>query len=185
MRCLWNLAIAALILSQAAPVADAVVLKDTAGWQRVDSRFCTVWVHPELSLKKINRKISTRWIHTRFPMQKKSGLHGELATKCDMLFRRAEELLDMYPAGVHVTVKVAKNREDLRQTHQQYYGQGTDAIAFYHFPNNTIYIWGKKISESVLIHEMAHSIIDHFFQVRPPRKIEEMLAVHVNKQMRD
>ena len=90
----------------------------------------------------------------------------------------------MYPP-LHVTIKVIKDRDTLNLFYRSQYGFGTDAVAYYDQPSNTIYAWGSKISESVLVHEMAHSVIDNYFQVRPPRKIEELLAMHVDEQLRE
>ena len=91
----------------------------------------------------------------------------------------------MYPAGVHTTLRIAKERQQIEGVHARRYGQGTEADSFYIFEENTIYATVKDISESVLVHEMAHCIIDHYFRVRPPRKIEELLAMHVDAHLRD
>lgn len=105
--------------------------------------------------------------------------------KCDTLFQRAQEILDMYPPGIHTTIRISRDREEIKDTHASRYGFTTEAIAFYVFENNTIYTTAKDISESVLAHEMAHCIVDHYFRMRPPRKIEEMLAMHVDAHLRD
>jgi hypothetical protein len=165
--------------------AGAGETEDTENWRRVDSRYCTIWLHPSVELGKVNRKISTFGIRPRVKVMKGHADAGELASKCDTIFRRTEEILDMYPPGIHTTIKVAKERHQISSVHASRYGHGTKARAFYVFENNTIYAAVKDISEDVLGHEMAHCIIDHYFNVRPPRKIEEMLAMHVNEQLRD
>ena len=164
-------------LTQAAEVQEA-------DWQRIDSRYCTVWLQTSVDVRKVNQKINT-W-HLK-PEVKTKGFEteeDELAAKCDTIFRRAEEILDMYPPGVHVTLRIAKKRDELKDIHAGLFGYGTEAVAFYVFEENTIYASEKDISESVLVHEMAHCIIDHYFQVRPPRKIEELLAMHVDAHLR-
>ena len=91
----------------------------------------------------------------------------------------------MYPPGIHVTIRVAKDNSQISAEHAARYGFGTDAIAFYIFENNTIYATAREISESVLAHEMGHCILDHYFGIRPPRKIEEMLAMYVDEHLQD
>lgn len=159
-------------------------LENPPGSRRVQSRYCTLWIDPETDIKKVSNKISIRGI-SRLKLPKGSSPETELAAKCDILFERAEEILDMYPPGIHVTLKVVASRDTISQVHKAQYDVGTDAPAIYLFESNTIYAWAKEISESVLIHEMAHCILDHYFQVRPPRKIEELLAMHVDAQMRE
>lgn len=158
---------------------------DEKKWKRIDSRYCTMWLHPSIETKKVNRAVSTWRVRPRVKVDKGDSEESELAAKCDILFRRAQEILDMYPAGIHTTVKVVQNQNRVDSVHARRYGYGTKAIAVYVFEENTIYASAKDISESVLVHEMAHCIIDHYFRVRPPRKIEELLAMHVDTQLRE
>ncbi len=182
MRWISALAAVGLIL-MAQSSAFALEFEDTSGWARVDARYCTLWFDSGINIKKVNKQIHTRRLRDWRGMPKGTSPEDELASKCDVIFRRAQEVLDMYPPGVHVTLKVTSNRDAIRRVHEKYYGRGTDAVAIYLFENNTIYASVGDLSESVLAHEMAHCIIDHYFQVRPPRKIEELLAMHVDAQL--
>jgi len=158
-------------------------LEDTSGWPRIDSRYCTIWLEPSLEVKTINQRLKTWMIRPTGLRPTADTPEAQLAAKCDTIFRRAQELLDMYPPGVHVTVKITSTQDAIQSVHAARYGIGTEAIAFYVFENNTIYTTGKDLSTSVLAHEMAHCIIDHYFGVRPPRKIEEMLAMYVDAHL--
>ena len=158
---------------------------DVNNWRRIDSRCCTIWLHPAVEIKQVNKRVRTWRVRPRIKAAKGDTYESELAAKFDTIFRRAQEVLDMYPPGVHTTIKIAKEHSQIAVAHASRYGHGTDAIAFYEFEENTIYVAVKDISENVLVHEMAHCIIDHYFQVRPPRKIEELLAMHVDEQLRD
>jgi predicted Zn-dependent protease len=44
----------------------------------------------------------------------------------------------------------------------------------------TIYTSEQDISDSVIAHEIGHAVVDHFFTVKPPEKIGEMLAQYVD-----
>lgn len=158
---------------------------DPDTWGRVTSRYSTILIHPTVEVKQVNKRISTWRVRPRIKAAKGETYESELAAKFDTIFRRAQEILDMYPAGVHTTIKIVKEHFQVTGAHANRYGHGTNAVAFYDFEKNTIYVAVKDLSESVLAHEMAHCIIDHYFQVRPPRKIEELLAMHVDEQLRD
>lgn len=162
----------------------ALALEDSSAGQRVESRYCTLWIESGIDIKKVSHKISVRGV-SRLKLPKEASPETELAAKCDILFERAEEVLDMYPPGIHVTLKVTASHDTISEVHRAQYAAGTDAVAIYLYESNSIYAWAKEISESVLIHEMAHCVLDHYFQVRPPRKIEELLAMHVDAQMRE
>lgn len=157
----------------------------TTNGRRIDSRYCTMWLHPSIEVKQVSKRISTWRVRPRVKADKGEGVESELAAKCDTIFRRAEEILDMYPPGIHTTIRILKEREEIEGIHSNRYGYGTEAVAFYVFEENTIYATLKDLSESVLVHEMAHCIIDHYFRIRPPRKIEEMLAMHVDTHLRE
>ena len=158
---------------------------DTSSWQRLDARYCTLWVHPGVKASQVNRQISTARVRPRVRPADGDTWEAQLAAKCDTIFRRTQEVLDMFPPGLHVTVKVVRDLGEIKSAHAARYGHGTDAVAFYIFENNTIYVSAAAVSESILAHEMAHCIIDHYFGVRPPRKIEEMLAIYVDEHLRD
>ncbi len=177
-------AAAAMLLMVRQPL-PAVAYEESGTGARADSRYCTLWFESGIELKKINKKISTRFVKSYSKIPKGMGPDSELAAKCDVLFRRAQELLDMYPAGIHVTVRVVAKQDHIDQMHRSRYGHGVEAPGVYVYENNTIYVSAKDLSESVLVHEMAHAIIDHFFGVRPPRKVEELLAMYVDEHLRD
>jgi hypothetical protein len=178
----WSLVVAVGCVALAARARAEEIPE--AGGQRIDSRYCTIWLDPLISAKQVNRQISTWSIRPQVrPGGEAQTPERQLAAKCDTIFRRAQELLDMYPPGIHVTIQVAQHHRQIKNVHAARYGHGTEAIAFYMFENNTIYATAGELSESVLAHEMAHCIIDHYFGVRPPRKIEEMLAMYVDAHL--
>jgi hypothetical protein len=59
------------------------------------------------------------------------------------------------------------------------------ARAWYVYEYNTIYINVRDVNEGMLAHELAHSIIDHYLSVRPPRASAEILATYVDKSLFD
>ncbi len=179
----WCLAVACWIAACSWAWADDT--QELRNWRRIDSRYCTIWLHPSLDAKKVNRQISTWRVRPQVRPDKGDTEESKLAAKCDLIFRRAEEVLDMYPPGIHTNVRIAMDRSDIKETHAERFGYGTKAVSYYIFENNTIYATVKDISESVLAHEMAHCIIDHYFRVRPPRKIEELLAMHADTHLRE
>lgn len=182
---MWGLWGLVCVVSLALPTPTlANEPEDTAGWQRVESRYCTLWVHPEIPLNRLNRQVSTWRVRPQMASAADTA-EAQLAAKCDTLFRRAEELLDMYPPGIHVVIRVEREIQDIHNAHAAHYGFGTSAVAFYLLENNTVYAAAGSVTESVLAHEMAHCVVDHYFGVRPPRKIEEMLAMFVDEHLRD
>ncbi len=185
MRRLGLLLCSAGLIALAVAPAWASEASDFEGWKRLDSRYCTIWIDPAVGVEQVSRRISTWRVRPQVAIPKGANLEEQLGAKCDTIFRRVEEVLDMVPPGMHVTVRIAREQGQISHSHESRYGQGTDAVAFYVFENNTIYAACPNLSESVLAHEMAHAIIDHYFGVRPPRKVEEMLAIYADENLRD
>lgn len=185
MRPLGLLLCSAGLVGLAVAPARAADTLDHDGWQRVDSQYCTLWFDPAVTPEQVNRRVSVWWIRPQVSAPRGASLEEQIGAKCDTIFKRVEEVLDMHPPGVHVTVLVARTQSQISHVHQARYGQSTDSDAFYIFENNTIYASYPELSESVLAHEMAHSIIDHYFGTRPPRKIEEMLAIYADENLRN
>ena len=152
------------------------------GWSRVDSLYCTVWLHPDVAPRTVEKRIGTFFLHG-WRIHSGFSVEERLAEKCDVILKAVERSLEMYPAGLRVTIKVYRSPREIAQVHAERYGFGADADAFYIAEEDTIYTTVGSVSTSVLAHEMAHSVMNHYFTVRPPRKIEELLAIHVDEHL--
>ena len=161
--------------------------ENSEDWAIVETEFFTVFYPKELNIKKINRKINTKFIDVDLAgsVPPKRVPEKLLAYKFDLIFRKAETLLDMYPRGIHVNVKIYKSPEQLEKVYCGITGRVNRVGSFYIHKQKTIYTTVKAISEAVLSHEIAHSIIDHYFVIFPPRKIQELLATYVETHLED
>ncbi|MCX5666928.1 MAG: hypothetical protein NTY34_01245, partial [Candidatus Omnitrophica bacterium] len=57
--------------------------------------------------------------------------------------------------------------------------------SFYVHAYRTIYTSEESISDSVMVHEMAHAVIDNYFSVVPPAKVAEVLASYVDLHLEE
>ncbi len=153
------------------------------------SRFCTVSYEKDANLKTINRRINLRFsdFYTPGRFRKNAGLTMEdiLSEKLDAIFSRVEDILDMYPSKINVTINIYKNRDSLDRVYDEIFNEQNKAVSFYIYKTNTIYTTERAITQAILAHEMAHCIIDHYFVILPPRKIQEMLAVYADVHLKD
>jgi len=153
------------------------------------SKFCTVFYEDGVDLKKVNRRVNPGFSNFYSPRNYKEnpGLSMEdmVSDKLDAIFNRAEEILDMYPAKIHVAVNIYKTQEDLDKAYEGFFNEPNSAVSFYIYKTNTIYTIESQLNENILAHEMAHCIIDHYFVILPPRKIQEMLAVYVDVHLKE
>jgi len=103
----------------------------------------------------------------------------------DLLFERAKEILDMHPRIKKIKVRIFKNRKELNKEYRRIFKENKSLISFYIYKYNTIYTTESDISDSVIAHEMGHAIVDHYFAVRPPEKVRELLAQYVDLHLED
>ncbi len=153
------------------------------------SKFCTVFYGNDVELKKVNRRLNLGFSNFYSSRSRKEnpGISTEdiVAGKLDAIFNRAEEILDMYPARIHVTINIYKTQDELNKAYEEFFNEPNKAVSFYIYKTNIIYTVESQLTENILAHEMAHCVIDHYFVILPPRKIQEMLAVYVDVHLKD
>ncbi len=158
-------------------------------WDVFSSRFCTVFYEEGVNLKIVNRRVSLRFSDFYNPRRyrKKGDLSTEeiLSEKFDSIFSRVEDILDMYPSKIQVSINIYKTKYGLDAAYEEIFNEPNQAVSFYIYKTNTIYTTERAINEGILAHEMAHCIIDNYFVILPPRKIQEMLAVYADVHLRD
>lgn len=153
------------------------------------SGFCTVFYEDDVDIKKVNRRINPGFSDFYSPR----GYRGNpdmseedmIAYKLDAIFNKAEELLDMYPAKIHTAINIYKTKEELDRVYEEFFNEPNTSVSFYIYRTNTIYAVESRLNENILAHEMAHCIIDHYFVILPPRKIQEMLAAYVDLHLEE
>ena len=153
------------------------------------SRFCTVFYESGVNLKEVDIRVNPGFSNFYSPGNYKGtpGILTEdvLSNKLDAIFNKAEDILDMYPAKIHVSINIYKTQEGLNKAYKEFFNEPNKEISFYIYKTNTIYVVESQLNENILAHEMAHCIIDHYFIIMPPRKIQEMLAVYVDMHLKD
>lgn len=110
---------------------------------------------------------------------------GSLAKKLDSLYEKVQRILDMRGNLKKVRINVYPNTTKLHEAYRTITGRECHIRAWYIFEVNTIYVNNDDIDTGMLAHEMAHSIVDHFFAVRPPEATAEILAVYVDQHLED
>ncbi|MDO8603139.1 MAG: hypothetical protein Q7O04_04770 [Candidatus Omnitrophota bacterium] len=153
------------------------------------SKYCSVFYGNDVDLRKVNRRLNLGFSNFYNPRGHKEspGISTAdiIADKLDAIFNKAEEILDMHPARIHVAINIYKTQKELDQVYEEFFNEPNKAVSFYIYKTNTIYTVESQLTENILAHEMAHCIIDCYFVMLPPRKIQEMLAVYVDVHLKD
>ena len=169
------------------PWTNSAYAQVTEEWMTKEGYFCTLNIRQDVDIERLNRKVDTYRVD--FGLIEKPGRisqkpEHELLYKFDIIFLKVQEILDMRPKDIHLNVKIYPNKEDVEKLYIEILNRDGKFIAFYVFNLNTLYACEEKISVGVVAHEIAHCIVDHHFDMPPPKRIAEMIAHYAELQLR-
>lgn len=158
-----------------------------SSWNHIETRHTIIQYKTIPDLKKFDHKIDYATggftLKDLFSDSDSKDTIGSIKKKVDLLFERAQEILDMRGRMRKVFINLYPNRKQLHHAYFTITRKECRIRAWYIYESNTIYINKDDIHAGMLAHEMAHSIIDHYFSARPPRATAEILARYVDKHL--
>lgn len=161
--------------------APGVTAPPVSEWYTIETGYFTVYYRPGTDLYKIESALKKRVAYFSAGMPAEDAhVTDKIRYQLDLLFSRVEEILDMHPRGMRVTIKIFPTRLELGEEYFTIFKAREDHKSFYINKFNTIYASAEDLSDSVLAHEMAHAVVDRYFAVIPPEKVREMLASYVD-----
>ncbi|MCM8766291.1 MAG: hypothetical protein NC920_05610 [Candidatus Omnitrophica bacterium] len=102
-----------------------------------------------------------------------------LAKVIDALFLEVSDILDIHLYSFKGKIKIFLDFQALNSEFYKLYQGSLKTPSFYVYDTNTIYISVDNLRAGILGHEIAHALINHYFVVPPPMKIQEVLAGYV------
>ncbi|MCK9554455.1 hypothetical protein M0R36_01345 [bacterium] len=163
------------------------LLERDKDWKQIDSAYFTIYVRPDANLKSMEKKLRKRsfFFSAKPTPSYLKDYEEKIAYRTDIIFNKAKQLLGMAPRCKDIKIVVFRNSRELGEEYYYIFGEKRKYQAFYIHKFRTIYTTEADISDSVLVHEMGHVIVDHYFIVRPPEKIREMLSIYVDEHLED
>jgi len=153
---------------------------------QLKSRYATVHYSSKKLLRDFNDELyMPRSLSRSVRRRSVVLLEDEVLAKVDVIIEKAESVLDMFPNKFHVNIVLLPTRRDVAKVFKEKYGKKVKHIAYYSLSEKTIYISVNNTSIRVLAHEIGHAIVDHYFKVRPPYNIHELLAQFTEKHITD
>ena len=109
----------------------------------------------------------------------------ELSEMLDTLYLQVSDITDMHLYSLRVALKVCSDGNQLNSIYNNLFNESLGGrLSFYVFSSNTIYVSADGFTKEIIGHEMTHAIICHYFVVPPPVKIQEILAMYVEYNLR-
>lgn len=155
-------------------------------WSSFETGYFKVCHQPDTDLKIIERRLHKRSSYFEEGRGNYgTGIEGKIAYQLDMLCNKAQDILDMRPYLNKIVVKIFSDEEELDKEYFEIFHVSKNFKSFYIHAYKTIYTSEENISDSLIVHEMAHAIVDHYFSVLPPAKVSEVLASYVDIHLED
>ena len=184
-----NLKTVIIIIAISFWVVSPVICDEGSEWLKIKSNCLMIEYENSVNLNTVTSRLNRRGLFSGgfFSSEPAAAAtqEEEVAQRLDRLLKKAEEMLDMYPPDLKLTIKIFKNETSLGETYFKIFGERKDYEAFYIHQYETIYTSEYGISDSVIIHEMAHAVVDHYFSANPPPKVSEILATYVDQHLED
>ena len=174
----------------ALPALAQVSERNKTTWPSFKSKYFTIVHHPDVNLDSINRRIRIYFRDIAFDRNspdRDDRVQGKIAFKFDKIFRKVKKILDMRPAQVDATIKIFKSQQELNKHYLSVFHEpnSSRSVSYYIHSHKTIYTTERAISADVIAHEMAHVIQRHYFLVRPPANVGELMAQYVELHLND
>jgi len=163
-----------------------LILPSPAHTLEVKSRYATLHYNTKQFLHDFNSQIRLGR-KLNFIVRKKNivTIEDEVLAKIDTIIEKAEVVLDMFPDNMHIHIVLLETSDDVNRIYKQKYGKKANHIAYYSLAEDTIYISVDDARLRVLAHEIGHAVVDHYFKVRPPYNIHELMAQFTEKHIND
>lgn len=178
----------AAVAGQASGVLGSSEVNDgtSSNWKSFESKYFTVYYRPDANLYGVERRLKKRaYYFGKETLSGDASVEDKIGYRLDYLFRRACETLDMFPGSGKIKVKIMEDGSELEDEYFKIFGTREEMKAFYVHRFGTIYTSEEDISDSVIVHEISHAIIDNYFAVVPPKKISEIMATYVDTHLDD
>lgn len=170
--------------------SEKLAQKKTKGdifWQSIETKYTVIYYKTLLDLNNFNNHINypqeTSDLKRRFYPENSNVLAGRIEIKVDALYERVQEILDIGKILDKVAIYIFHNNVSLNHAiHRISKKEGRQRSWYYH-PGNTIYINANDVSERMLAHDMALSIIYHHLNLPPSQATAKILARHVDRNL--
>lgn len=151
----------------------------------MESRYATIEYESVKVLRKFNKKLRIGGLSFQLSGRKSETIEDEVRNKIDVIVEKVKTVLDMYPDDMKFRIVIRKTTSGVQEEFRRIYRKKVDYIAFYSPVEDTVFYSAKNAALRVVVHEIAHVVMEKYFVVSPPVKIHEVLAQHAEMHITD
>lgn len=165
-------------------------IDDSFGYgKKIEGKYFTIYYSSEIDASKLTRQLNITTadkILAGKSIGKEISSEEPLASMVDILYSLVGDMVDMHIYSFKGSIKICQDQVKLSAIYKKLFDKDLESymISFYVNETSTIYISGENFRREVLGHEIAHAIINHYFVISPPIKVQEILSKYVEYQLR-
>lgn len=159
--------------------------------KRIEGKYFVVYYAAQIDIseliQQLNVTLTDKLLTGEYRgIKEKPSPETELAEMLDVLFMRVSDILDMHVYSFQGNVKICSNQQEMSSIYNKLFGTElpSSVYSFYINDTSTIYISAENFSRWILGHEISHAIINHYFVVQTPIRVQEILSKYVEYQLR-
>ena len=169
--------------------ACAFAADDGLGFKKkIESQYVTVYASsgwdPAALAQQLNIRPSDEILAGR-SLEPKNSREEALAQMLDTLFIQVSNILDMHLYSLKTDIKICKTTAELSDIYNRLFTANLGGRrSFYVYDFNSIYVSAEAFQSGIIGHEMSHAIMNHYFVVAAPVKVQEVLAMYVEYSLK-
>lgn len=110
---------------------------------------------------------------------------AKVGTDIDTTVERIEILLGIFPDPIMINIELLGSKYDVQEKYLQRYRRKLSSSAYTSRSDGTIYISAQDISRRILVHELAHAILNlYFVKNLVPIELHEIIAQYVESRVK-
>lgn len=167
----------------------AFAADDGLGLQKKgEGKYVAVYASPGLDLARLVQQLDIRpsdEILSGHPVGSKNSNEEELVQMLDTLFIQVSDILDMHLYSLKTNIKICKTAAELGEAYSRLFNASLGGRrSFYVYDFNSIYVSEENFLPGIIGHEMSHAIIGHYFGIPAPVKVQEVLSMYVEYNLK-
>lgn len=156
--------------------------------KKIEGKYVTVYCLSGTDVTHLVQKLNIRAsdkIIAGESLKSKNSYEEELAQMLDTLFIQVSDILEMHLYSLNINIKICKSDADLNDIYNRLFNLSLGGrSSFYAYDFNSIYVSEESFKPGVVGHEMSHAIISHYFVIPTPIKVQEVLSMYVEYNLR-
>jgi len=170
-------------------VSSACALDDGfSSDKKFEGKYITAYCAPGLDVQSLMSKLNVRPSDQILAGQSRRSSDlpdGELAPMLDTLFLKVSNILDMHLYSLKTDLKICNTNDELTDIYRHLFNASLGGRrSFYVYDLNSIYISADAFQPGIVGHEMSHAIIGHYFGIPAPVKVQEVLSMYVEYNLK-